>query len=139
MAPDLPDTRASDAERERVAETLREHAAHGRLSVDELSERLDRAYAARTRGELSELVADLPSAPRPAPPRPERRQDLRGQVAAYVAVNLILIVVWAATGAGYFWPLWPILGWGIGLAPHFVPGFRGIAPCGRAHRPLTRL
>ena len=33
----------------------------------------------------------------------------------YVAVNLLLIAVWALTGRGYFWPIWPILGWGVGL------------------------
>lgn len=33
----------------------------------------------------------------------------------YLAVNAMLVVIWAATGAGYFWPIWPILGWGIGL------------------------
>jgi hypothetical protein len=131
MASHPPDTRVSDAEREKIAQTLREHAAQGRLSVDELSERLDRAYAARTQGELSELVVDLPSAPRPAP---RRRPVLHGQLAVYLAVNLVLIVVWAATGAGYFWPIWSILGWGVGL----LPGFRGMAYCGRARRAVTR-
>ena len=42
-----PDLRASDAEREHHVELLREHAAQGRLTVDELDERLDRVYAAR--------------------------------------------------------------------------------------------
>ena len=55
-----PDLRASDAEREHHAELLREHAAQGRLTVDELDERLDRVYAARTVGEL------VPGRERPA-------------------------------------------------------------------------
>jgi hypothetical protein len=42
------DLRASDAERERVAASLREHCAAGRLTLEELSERLDEAYRART-------------------------------------------------------------------------------------------
>jgi hypothetical protein len=130
MAPHHPDTRVSDAEREKLAQTLREHAAQGRLSVDELSERLDRAYAARTQGELSALVADLPS----VPPRARRRPALQGELAAYVAVNLMLIVIWAVTGAGYFWPIWPLLGWGIGL----LTGIRGIGLCNRDYRPVTR-
>jgi hypothetical protein len=130
MASHPPDTRASDAEREKLAQTLREHAAQGRLSVDELSERLDRAYAARTQGELTELVVDLPS----APPIAQRRPVLQGELGAFVVVNLVLIAVWAATGAGYFWPLWPILGWGVCL----LPGFRGIASCGRGRRAVTR-
>ena len=127
-----PDLRASDAEREHHAELLREHAAQGRLTVDELDERLDRVYAARTVGELSPVVADLP-APAPTPQPPSRGltpRRLRPELAAFVAVNLMLIVIWAATGAGYFWPIWPILGWGLGL----------IGPCSWApHRRRTRL
>lgn len=52
--------RASDAERDRIASVLRDHAAAGRLTLDELDERLGRAYAAATRAELEELVADMP-------------------------------------------------------------------------------
>jgi hypothetical protein len=107
--------RASDAEREHHAELLREHAAQGRLSVDELSDRLDRAYGAQTRGDLAELVADLPVAPPPPPPRRDRPPSLAPHLAAYVAVNLLLIGIWAATGGGYFWPIWPLLGWGVGV------------------------
>jgi hypothetical protein len=36
--------------------------------------------------------------------------------ATYVAVNALLVVIWAVTGAENFWPIWPILGWGIGVA-----------------------
>lgn len=57
---DRLDLRASDAEREQAAGRLREACAEGRLSVDELGERLDGAYSARTLGELEALVADLP-------------------------------------------------------------------------------
>ena len=58
-----PDVRASDAERERAVERLRVHAAAGRLTVEELDERSERAYAARTEGELARLLADLPAPP----------------------------------------------------------------------------
>lgn len=54
-----PDLRASDADREHAAEVLRGAAGAGRLTVDELDERLDAAFAARTRGELEALVADV--------------------------------------------------------------------------------
>ena len=37
-------------------------------------------------------------------------------LATYVAVNTLLVVIWAVTSPGYFWPIWPILGWGIGVA-----------------------
>ncbi|THA28318.1 DUF1707 and DUF2154 domain-containing protein [Streptomyces sp. A1277] len=52
--------RASDAERERIAEILREAVAEGRLEMEEFDQRLDRAYRARTHGELEPLVRDLP-------------------------------------------------------------------------------
>ncbi|MFJ3700912.1 MULTISPECIES: DUF1707 domain-containing protein [Streptomyces] len=53
--------RASDAERERVAETLREAVAEGRLEMDEFEQRLDATFKARTHGELVPLVRDLPA------------------------------------------------------------------------------
>lgn len=60
MTSDSPDMRASDAERERVAETLREAVAEGRLEMDEFEQRLDATFKARTHGELVPLVRDLP-------------------------------------------------------------------------------
>lgn len=54
--------RASDADRERVAEQLREAAGHGRLTMDELEERLESAYGAKTYAELEPLTRDLPTA-----------------------------------------------------------------------------
>jgi Domain of unknown function (DUF1707)/Cell wall-active antibiotics response 4TMS YvqF len=53
--------RASDAERERAAAVLREGAAEGRITLEELSARLELAYAARTRPELDAVVEDLPA------------------------------------------------------------------------------
>ncbi|GIH95114.1 hypothetical protein Psi01_57440 [Planobispora siamensis] len=64
--------RAGDRDRERIAEMLRLAVGEGRISVDELTERLDRVYGARTFGELDAVVADLPEAAgglsRPAAP-----------------------------------------------------------------------
>ncbi len=57
---ELPEMRASDTERERITERLREAVAEGRLSMDEFNERLDAAYRARTSGDLELLVNDLP-------------------------------------------------------------------------------
>ncbi len=48
--------------------------------------------------------------------RLQNRRSFVGHVAVYVVVNTMLVVVWAASGAGYFWPIWPIVGWGVGLA-----------------------
>lgn len=56
--------RASDTDRQRVADLLHRAAGEGRLSLDELSERLDEAYAAKTYGDLEPVLRDLP-APNP--------------------------------------------------------------------------
>ncbi|MCL6738363.1 DUF1707 SHOCT-like domain-containing protein [Streptomyces neyagawaensis] len=69
--PDLPaaaDLRASDADRERVAEQLRDALAEGRLDMEEFGERLDATYQARTYGELAPITRDLPGARTVAPP-----------------------------------------------------------------------
>jgi Domain of unknown function (DUF1707)/Cell wall-active antibiotics response 4TMS YvqF len=55
----LPALRASDTERERAAEQLRQAAGEGRLTVDELDERLTRCYAAKTVAELAQLTVDV--------------------------------------------------------------------------------
>jgi hypothetical protein len=57
--------RASDSEREELVSALRDHAAQGRLTTDELEERTGAAYAATTRGELVALRRDLPDTPLP--------------------------------------------------------------------------
>jgi hypothetical protein len=46
----------------------------------------------------------------------KKKRDFRSHVFAYVLVNAALVGIWAVTGAGYFWPIFPILGWGIGVA-----------------------
>jgi hypothetical protein len=48
--------------------------------------------------------------------RLKRKRDFRSHAFVYVAVNALLVAIWAVTGAGFFWPVFPILGWGIGLA-----------------------
>jgi len=111
--------RASDAERERTVTQLRDHFSAGRISEQELDERCDAAYAARTVGQLSELLSDLPPLPA-APPRPghdPEREAARKRVlyrAGTAAITvLVCVVIWAASGAGYFWPVWVLLGTGI--------------------------
>jgi hypothetical protein len=70
---DLPELRASDADRERLALQLREHAVQGRLTLEEFSERMEKAYLAKTIGELDELGGDLPAENTPrSPGRAER-------------------------------------------------------------------
>jgi hypothetical protein len=62
--------------------------------------------APRTDEELRELAVT----------RLKKKRDFRGHVFIYVAVNAMLVVIWAVTGADFFWPIFPILGWGIGVA-----------------------
>lgn len=67
--------RLSDAERDQAATALGEHFAQGRLTTDEHAERLDRIWAARTRGELEPVFRDLPDPKRAAM---ERRTSRSG-------------------------------------------------------------
>jgi len=84
--------RASDAERERVADALRRHHLDGRLDTDELQERLERCYAARTAGELEPLLADLPGE---APPRTARPPA--GPSPTLLAAGVVLVLLAFAT------------------------------------------
>ncbi|WKD34484.1 DUF1707 SHOCT-like domain-containing protein [Streptomyces xanthophaeus] len=62
----LPELRASDADRDRVVERLRDAVAEGRLDMEEFEERLDAAYKSRTYAELEPLTRDLPAPDLPA-------------------------------------------------------------------------
>ncbi len=48
--------------------------------------------------------------------RLKAKRDFKTHVAVYVIVNAMLVVIWALSDADYFWPIWPVLGWGAGLA-----------------------
>lgn len=75
------------------------------MSVDELAERLDAVFAARTLGELDPPLADLP--------REERDHHLPRFVGApLLGLAALLVMAWALTGAGAFWPIWVLLGLG---------------------------
>lgn len=116
--------RAADEDRERIATALGAHYAAGRLTLEEFQERLDRAYAAKTLGELDGLMTDLPASdlsPRPGPaggdaPLPLRRvpgtvQASDGRRAAvrqfWLAVTVTVLVIWLISGtAGGPWFFW---------------------------------
>jgi DUF1707 SHOCT-like domain len=131
LVPRPYDVLASDPERERVAEALRSHAAAGRLDPDELEDRLGRAFAARTRGDLVPLMADLPAPPAPAR---VRRPPSLPAVPAIVLVAVVLVAIWALTGAGYFWPVWPVGAMALHAFKHGRRHLR-IAPGRRASHP----
>src|SRR4051794_29372203 len=111
--------RASDADRERVVERLREHFGAGRLTEEEFGARVERAYGSATLTELEALTLDLPEEPgQSLAPQPKRhvtrggralRAAFRVHFWTYALVNLMLIGIWAASGGGYFWPIWPML------------------------------
>jgi hypothetical protein len=67
-----PDLRISDTDRDRAAEVLREAHAQGRITVDELDERLTSVYSAKTFADLVPVTRDLPATPGPAVAAPAR-------------------------------------------------------------------
>lgn len=105
MSPSSPpdpsgDLRASDADRERVADALRRHHVDGRIDTEELQERLERCYAARTDGELAPLLADLPE-DRPARVAPPRRRPAPWPLAAVALVVLLALATVGAVAHGH--------------------------------------
>lgn len=132
------DVRVSDQEREQTASMLRDHFAAGRITQDELNERVQAAYSARTQRQLADLLGDLPVLPAtPQQVRAElakRRSHLQRrllQEAGGAATPFVIcVVIWATSGAeGDFWPIWvaiPLIlmlirnGWRLyGPAPEF--------------------
>jgi hypothetical protein len=115
----MSDVRASDADRDATARQIRDHFAAGRLTQDELDERLSAAYAARTVDALQRVQADLPALPpTPAEQRAElaaRRTRLQRQLIQQTGGSLGLFVVccviWLAAGAHHqsFWPIWVLI------------------------------
>ncbi|GAA3965309.1 DUF1707 domain-containing protein [Actinomadura viridis] len=113
-----PDIRASDAERDHVATTLREHCALGRITMDELQERLDAAYAARTVGELQDVTSDLPEADLYERPVPAVQQSSHAPVAKEKSRAP------AGTTAGQMWGTWAVVS-GINLTVWLILALAG--------------
>jgi hypothetical protein len=140
--------RAADTDRAAVATVLGQHMSAGRLTLAEYDERLARAYAAKTYGELDELTADLPATHTPRTPEPVRTPrvrpapgctpaggswawggDAHSSWRAWLSTALIVITVWAATSLAawevlYFWPVWVIGPWGAVLLAQTLTGGR---------------
>ncbi|MDQ6606477.1 MAG: DUF1707 domain-containing protein [Actinomycetota bacterium] len=116
---DSPAYRVSDHQRERAAEEIREHFAAGRLSEEEMSDRLGAAYRAKTDQELSAIRADLPALPAtPAQQKAEiaqRRAHLQRrllqQTGGGLSVFAVCTVIYFAAGShrGQFWPIWILI------------------------------
>ncbi len=149
--------RAGDADRERAAETLRRHFAEGRLTPDEFDERLSAALTARTIGDLSDLLADLPPEPvgytLPVPASsgsiPARRAagDRRpahwrqAAFGSWLTASLVCWTIWLIVllsgGAGqnlYPWPIWVSGPWGAVILAGWLTGRDGGPGHGRSRR-----
>ena len=148
MPNDDPQLRASDDDRDRTASLLREHHAAGRLTVDEFSERLDATYAAKTLGQLQELLSDLPSIDLYRQPEQNMRRSQHEQVSqpapqqhgrlsphwraawgSWASVSMLLAVIWLiGTASSSFhnmqglWFLWVAGPWGAILFSRWLFG-----------------
>jgi hypothetical protein len=138
--------RASDDDRERAAQDIREHFAAGRLSQSELDERVQAAYQAQTQADLRAVLSDLPQLP--ATPQ-QRRAELAARRSALqrrllqqsgggVVAFVVCTGIWLASGAsGGFWPIWILL---VVLIPLIRNGWRLYGPAPeleRVERELT--
>ncbi len=104
--------RASDADREHVAERLRQAAAEGRILAEELEQRLGEAFKSRTYGELDAVVADLPSDR--VSRRSERVPFARPAMVVAIAVAALAVIAVAIliiTGLLAMWGLWALVAW----------------------------
>ena len=137
--------RAADADRESVAERLREAAGEGRLSTEELEERLESAFAARTYGQLDAILGDLPGS-RLTPRARRRGSGPAAPAVAILAVPLVLAavaaIVFVVTGVLAVWMLWLAAGWWF-FGPHRrclhrARNARGMRACGAWQRDRGR-
>ena len=105
------DLRIGDAERDATMTQLREHFAAGRLTLDEVTERIDLALTAKTRGQIDGLMADLPHPPRvPRGGAPQLVPDqdagrfLVFALLLFALATWILIMAWMSRHAYYEGP-----------------------------------
>lgn len=119
--------RASDKDREQIVDRLRVAMDEGRITLYEFDSRLQQVYSAKTYGELTPILSDLP-VPR-APGRAAVTDPASVPVwvkiiwTPWVFVNALCLVIWLATGMGYFWPIWVAVPWGLAL---FIPTTVGV-------------
>ncbi len=128
---DISQLRVADDEREQVIDELREHAGAGRLTSEELEDRVGEAYRASTRADLDVLRVDLPvsstSVKRALTKRKTQlRRRLLQEAGGSVGVSLLSVGIWLASGpSGSFWPAWVI---GVTLLPVVRDAWRLFGP-----------
>jgi len=136
--PDDTTMRIGDHERDQVSAELRAHFTAGRIGVDEFSNRLDDVFHSATAADLADALRDLPPVPgyvrpwdapatarvpqRSEPPayrrRPVALTAAYAHLRCYLSVMGFLVFIWAITGFGYFWPIWPMAFWGFFALRH---------------------
>ena len=139
----------SDSQREEVVESIAGHTVAGDISEEERAARTRAALEATSPGELADATRGL--TPEVRPPFFARMADripLRRHVALYLVVSAVLLIVWAVTrdpsaeagdeSAGFFWPFWVMLGWGIVLTAHALYSLRRPAFQRRGRPPRRR-
>jgi len=139
--------RAGDADRQRIADQLKSALDEGRLDLNEYDERVQRAYSARTYGDLDGLLDDLPgtvgvqhSQVQPHSPAPQpaavAKEDAnhggRHTFTSALTAFLICTVIWAISSfssghAYYFWPAWVLI-------PVIITGVGALTDRGRRSR-----
>ncbi len=128
---DLSSLRVADADREQLIDELREHAGAGRLTSEELEERIGDAYRVSTRADLDAVRADLPvSSTSVKLALTKRKAHLRRRLVqeagGSMGVALLSVGIWVASGpAGDFWPGWVI---GVTLVPVVRDAWRLFGP-----------
>jgi uncharacterized protein DUF1707/2TM domain-containing protein len=122
-------TLIGDRDRATAARLLGIALTEGYLDIGEYDRRVAQAYAAENAADLAPLLHDLPVAHlrrcdprRRSARRRAARMSVRIHTFAYLAMVAIVLTVWLAVAlsadAWYFWPVWPIMGAGIGLVAH---------------------
>ncbi|NYH80897.1 hypothetical protein FHR84_004269 [Actinopolyspora biskrensis] len=136
--PDDSIMRASDADRETAVERLRGALNEGRLDIAEFDERVRRAYAAVTWGELRPLTEDLPASSAvaeqgSAPARKGRDRKLGKEWRDWAGTSFVLVGIWGMTSLlsgdlQCFWPAIPMGIWALVLMAGMFFGFGGADP-----------
>jgi hypothetical protein len=123
--------RIADADREQLIEELREHTVVGRLTAEELEERIGGAYRASTGADLDALRADLPVSRTSVElaltkRKASLRRRLLQEAGGALSVSALSVGVWlAADPSGHFWPGWVI---GFAMLPVVRDGWRLFGP-----------
>jgi uncharacterized membrane protein len=71
--------------------------------------------------------------------RLRKKREFGAHLLSYILVNAFLVTIWAVTGAGFPWPVFPLLGWGIGLVFHAWDVYRDEPTEDQIRREITRL